>query len=310
MYKCSVWFASLSLLFVTYSSHAADFEVGDREISVARVHGDAAVYDNGRKVTGLINSELKSGVTLHISPSSEVWLKVMKKGGGETSFLRLSSGACGSVCRYDSSSGVVSTSALDAGGECARSQTYHDRAREIVGLPKQDSSNAETLVTFTSLQEDIGDAGQQQGGGEPREVPTPQYQMPPAVSSPATPGGIDEEEHRGYVPESETETSEEKGLIDTKTKATAGKSKKTKSGGTKFLSIIKRQPDKGAVQSSKISAEPSAKESLKSGSMSTSDILNLSPNQNSYIPGSTNSNPPGSGGSAGRPGGSGSDSGD
>src|SRR3990167_7116438 len=205
MRRLSIFASFIALLIAPAVGFAADFNVGKSTLTIAKIIGEATLSSMGRqtKGSGLINSSLEPGASLYIGPKSEVWLKVVEEKGGKQSFLRLSTNTCGTICKYDKSAGVVSTSAFSSGAECERAQSFHDRAKDIAGLPKQNFSQAQTssMVSFASsaVVERRSDSGGVETKGESGErvttpqASTPEYVMPPLVFVPGLPGVMEEE---------------------------------------------------------------------------------------------------------------------
>src|SRR3990167_7094135 len=193
MRRLSIFASFIALLIAPAVGFAADFNVGKSTLTIAKIIGEATLSSMGRqtKGSGLINSSLEPGASLYIGPKSEVWLKVVEEKGGKQSFLRLSTNTCGTICKYDKSAGVVSTSAFSSG------------AKDIAGLPKQNFSQAQTysMVSFASsaVVERRSDSGGVETKGESGErvttpqASTPEYVMPPLVFVPGLPGVMEEE---------------------------------------------------------------------------------------------------------------------
>lgn len=177
MFKSALLFiAILGFILVPYFSSAAEFNVGDSKIVIDKVKGNVALSENGRNIAGgILKSELKTGTFLSLAANSEVWLKIVKKVSGESSFLRITSTECGTKCSYDSNTGIVTTVPLNNGSECKKSISFLDRARELAGIQKQDIAYVETssLVLFTKASSDSP------------SLPLPEeVEMTPAVSTP------------------------------------------------------------------------------------------------------------------------------
>ncbi|OGQ36522.1 MAG: hypothetical protein A3F16_02520 [Deltaproteobacteria bacterium RIFCSPHIGHO2_12_FULL_43_9] len=186
--------AILGFCLVSYSLFAAEFDVGDSNIKIEKVRGSVTLNDNGRSLAGssVRDSELKPGAYLDLGPNSEVWLKVIKKVSGESSYLRISSTTCGTRCSYNEARGIVSAVSLSDGEECRKSISFLDRAREVAGIQKQDMASVETvaLVSFTT------DKPEKKGDGL---LPV-EAKMPPAVSAPTSPYAGGEDRDYTFVP--------------------------------------------------------------------------------------------------------------
>lgn len=182
----SLFIASLGVVLVPFFVLAAEFNVGDSKVIIEKVRGNVTLSENGRDIaSGIVNSELKTGIFLDLASNSEVWLKVVKKVSGESSYLRLSSTTCGTRCSYNQERGIVSTETLSNSAECKKTISFLDRARELAGLQKQDLASAGTssLVSFAKIDQNP-------------TAPLPEkYEMTPAVS---TPVHISERDIRGY----------------------------------------------------------------------------------------------------------------
>ena len=300
MVRASIISAFIAFLVAPVLGFAAGFNVGKSTLTVAKINGEATLTERGAQIKGisLVNSPLKQGASLYIGPKSEVWLKVVEERDGKSSFLRLSTTSCGTICKYNFSTGVVSTSAFSSGAECEKTQSFHDRAKDIAGLPKQNFSQAQTssMVSFVSGKIDSRqegetplEVGRGPGGGSPQppqyEVP---YEMPPLVTAPTSPGE-GREDRVGKL------------LSGTKEGIGMGQQREGRAGAGE-------EPPKSELKTDgTISKIPSPKESLNIETRSTTDILNQNLGSQSYVPGSSTVAPLGSGatGSGGNAGGGG-----
>ena len=181
MVKSCLFKVVLVLTLIPAFGFAADFEVGKSKVTIEKIRGGAVYQENGQEKSGsdILNADLKPAGALKVSPSSEVWLKVLNQENGGTSYLRLSTTSCGILCSYNPIAGKIVSKTINSGGDCEKSIDFHDRARKLAGLPDQnlESKDTSTLVSFASTTDSTGG------------ITPPVGELPPAGYAPGTPGG-------------------------------------------------------------------------------------------------------------------------